>query len=157
MSWCEEWRGVIGVELTQFPFLIAAIGLEEAPSHNYFPTQIQQYTDRRQRLMDALDSVGFPYTVREIGQLGWQVTYSDLLFHRFHTGPTLSWQMLPHYTYLMILRRVLSLNHSTKTSRWLTLSQRPAMSSGESAKGRLGQSSLQILRSLIGPFFPLRH
>ena len=55
---------VLEYRLTVAHTSAAAIGLEEASSHNYFPKQIQQYTKRRQRIMDALDSVGFPYTVR---------------------------------------------------------------------------------------------
>ncbi|UZJ56113.1 hypothetical protein CBS101457_005433 [Exobasidium rhododendri] len=78
---CTGWRvgWLIGPESLIKPTLVAhtrivfainsvaseaaAIGLEEAPSHNYFPNQIEQYTARRKLLMDALDSVGFPYTI----------------------------------------------------------------------------------------------
>lgn len=41
----------------------AAIGLEEAPNNGYFPKQIQEYADRREILMKALDGLGMPYSV----------------------------------------------------------------------------------------------
>lgn len=41
----------------------AAIGLEEAPKHNFFPLQRQQYDDRREILMRVLDDLGFKYTI----------------------------------------------------------------------------------------------
>lgn len=78
---CTGWRvgWAIGPERLLHPTLVAhtrilfcvnstaseaaAIGLEEASSHEFFNTQIKQYTSRRKLLMDAIDSVGFPYTI----------------------------------------------------------------------------------------------
>lgn len=41
----------------------AAIGLESAAEHNFFPTQCHQYAARRQLLSKALDDIGLRYTV----------------------------------------------------------------------------------------------
>lgn len=41
----------------------AAIGLESAPEHKFFETQIDEYTHRRQLLSNALDDIGLKYTV----------------------------------------------------------------------------------------------
>lgn len=41
----------------------AAIGLEEAVKHSFFPNQIKQYTQRRELLSNALDQVGLSYTI----------------------------------------------------------------------------------------------
>ncbi|KAK0536264.1 DNA-directed RNA polymerase III subunit C1 (rpo31) [Tilletia horrida] len=45
----------------------AAIGLEQAAQHNFFPTQVQQYAERRDILCKALDDVGLPYSWPEGG------------------------------------------------------------------------------------------
>ncbi|EST08704.1 Aminotransferase, class I/classII [Kalmanozyma brasiliensis GHG001] len=41
----------------------AAIGLEAATKEKFFETQIDQYAQRRQLLVDALDAIGLDYTV----------------------------------------------------------------------------------------------
>lgn len=74
-------------------FITAAIGLEEAPVHDFFATQIKQYADRRDKLMSALDSIGLPYTVRLYSIVDCiALTYTS--FGRFHKALTLFWQML---------------------------------------------------------------
>ncbi|KAK0547315.1 arylformamidase [Tilletia horrida] len=45
----------------------AAIGLEEAEAHGFFPTQIKEYAERRQTICKALDDVGLPYSFPEGG------------------------------------------------------------------------------------------
>jgi len=45
----------------------AAVGLEQAEKHNFFPTQVKQYAERREILCKALDAVGLPYSWPEGG------------------------------------------------------------------------------------------
>lgn len=41
----------------------AAIGLEDAAKHSFFPTQIKEYAQRRQLLSNALDEIELSYTI----------------------------------------------------------------------------------------------
>jgi kynurenine aminotransferase len=41
---------------------LAAIGLEQASSQNFFPTQIAEYAERRALLTGMLDNLGIKYT-----------------------------------------------------------------------------------------------
>lgn len=43
----------------------AAVGIEEAPKHDFYQTQIKQYEARRKQLCDAFDELGLPYTLPE--------------------------------------------------------------------------------------------
>ncbi|KAE8250186.1 hypothetical protein A4X13_0g4913 [Tilletia indica] len=45
----------------------AAIGLEKAEEHDFFPTQVKQYAERRDIICKALDDVGLPYSWPEGG------------------------------------------------------------------------------------------
>ena len=42
-----------------------AAGLEKANEHNFFPDQIQAYTERRDTLTKYFDELGLSYTVPE--------------------------------------------------------------------------------------------
>ena len=54
----------------------AAAGLEQAKTHNFFPTQIKEYAERRDVLLKIFDDLGLKYTSP-------QGTYFVLLVRRF--------------------------------------------------------------------------
>lgn len=57
----------------------AAFGLENAEKHKFFPTQIDEYAERRGKLMQALDSIGLPYTVSHRNGSRWLISNSSPL------------------------------------------------------------------------------